>query len=111
MSQDFEKFIKSQDLKEPSENLDDRVLALFDEPAQFQSVKKFPWQKFVMYAVAAMLFLSIGVTEIISSNTTHDEGETVGEVDQPSSSVVVPTVRVSNDRKLKDGRMTRPSNK
>ena len=97
MSDDFEDYLRSQTLKEPSADLDDRVLSLFDVKEENQ-IKAFPWQKFATYAVAAMLFLSIGVTEFIQRSQEQNNST----VQTPSenhfsndSSIAVPTMKVS----------------
>ena len=98
MSQDFEDFMKSQALKEPSADLDKRVLGLFDQQEELPEVKVFPWRKFATYAVAAMLFLAVGITELVQRyGADADSGAiTKAPVSQGStSSAAVPTVNVS----------------
>ena len=97
MSEDFESYLRSQTLKEPSAEMDDKVLSLFDE--QQTEIKQFPWQKFATYAVAAMLFLSIGVAELIQ-RANSDSGTTALQNFSNGSSTAVPTMKVSTDQNL-----------
>ncbi|MCM8531577.1 MAG: hypothetical protein NE330_10490 [Lentisphaeraceae bacterium] len=85
--------MKSQSLKEPSADLDDRVMALFEEKQVLPEVKSFPWQKVATYAVAAMLFLAIGVTEFIERSKLSNSPSLVeDEVTSPT----VPVIRVNS---------------
>ena len=100
MSDDFEDYLKNQSLKEPSAELDDRVLGLFDNNTP--EVKVFPWQKFTTYAVAAILFLAIGVTELMQRYT---DGGNPSTVQTPANqnftngtSATVPTMKVSTSK-------------
>ena len=93
MSENFEDYLRSQTLKQPSAGLDDKILSLFDEN-EAPEVKEFPWQKFLTYAVAAMLFLSVGVAEVIQ-RTNAPDNSTVQTAPVSDSSVVVPTIKVS----------------
>lgn len=94
MSENFEDYLRSQSLKQPSAELDDKILGLFDTQEAPQ-VKEFPWQKFVTYAVAAMLFLSVGVTEVIQRTNAPDNSTVQTAPTQNDSSVAVPTINVS----------------
>ena len=105
MSDELEEIIKSMPLKEPSSALDDRINAIFqqeqpvEEPQELPPVKAFPWQKVLTYAVAAMLFLSIGITELMrrSNNTTPDVN-TITQNDKDDNSKAVETLKVSTSR-------------
>ena len=105
MSDELEEIIKSMPLKEPSSALDDRINAIFqqeqpvEEPQELPPVKAFPWQKFLTYAVAAMLFLSIGITELMrrSNNTTPDVN-TITQNDKVDNSKAVETLKVSTSQ-------------
>ncbi|MCM8536183.1 MAG: hypothetical protein NE334_09630 [Lentisphaeraceae bacterium] len=93
MSEDFEDYLKSQSLKKPSADLDDRVMSLFESKQELPEVKPFPWQKFASYAVAAMLFLAIGVTEFIERSKLNDSPALVeDEVSAPA----VPVMKVNS---------------
>ena len=89
MSDNFEDYLRSQKLKQPSAELDDKVLSLFDNQEEMPEIKEFPWQKFVTYAVAAMLFLAIGVTEFIQRSNAPDNSTVQTEPLQNDSSVGV----------------------
>jgi len=109
MSEDFENYLRSQTLKEPSADLDDRVLGLFDEQKPIE-VKAFPWQKFATYAVAAMLFLSIGVAELIQ-RANSDSGNLIRQNFSNGSSTAVPTMKVSTHQDLsKDEKLRKTNN-
>lgn len=93
MSEDFEEYVRSQSLKKPSADLDDRVMALFDQKQALPEVKSFPWQKVVTYAVAAMLFLAIGVTEFIERSKLSSSPALV---EDESSVPAVPVMKVNS---------------
>lgn len=69
MSDEFEEMLKTLPLKEPSSELDDKIAAIIaGEGAASPEVKTFNFSKFLTYAVAAGLFIAIGVTEIVRRN-------------------------------------------
>ena len=107
MSENFESYLRSQTLKEPSAELDGKVLSLFDEQKATE-IKTFPWQKFATYAVAAMLFLSIGVTELLQ-RASSESGSSVQQNLSNGSSTVVPTIKVNTSKDLSKDEKLRKS--
>ena len=98
MSEELEKLISAQTLKQPSKELDDKILALLNQPEE-PPVKAFPWSKVISYSAAALLFLSIGITEFIVKPSRVNEVSGSEEIQkQPNSEplkVVSPTLKVS----------------
>ena len=66
MSDEFEDMLKTMPLKEPSSELDDKIFSIIqDEAPETPEPVMFNFKKFLTYAVAALLFIAIGVTEMI----------------------------------------------
>ena len=69
MSDEFEEMLKTLPLKESSSELDDKIAAIIEnESAVLSEPKQFNFSKFLTYAVAAGLFIAIGVTELLRRN-------------------------------------------
>lgn len=66
MSDEFENMLKTLPLKQPSSELDDKIEAIISNPAAHSPKPvEFNFARFLTYAVAALLFVAIGVTEIV----------------------------------------------
>ena len=70
MSDEFEEMLKTLPLKEPSSELDDSILNIISkEGSDMPEPIPFNYRKLLTYAVAASLFLAIGVTELLRKNS------------------------------------------
>jgi len=74
MSDEFEEMLKTLPLKEPSSKLDDKIASIISsEETSTPEPKKVNFRKFLTYAVAASLFMAIGITELVrKSNKSVD---------------------------------------
>ena len=124
MSNELEDLIKSLPVKEPSEQLDLKIENIIkkqsvDQTDSANAVKLFPWRKVVMYGVAALLFLSIGVAELYkrAKSSIPEITEKDKSVDSDSEAVDSLTVSTSQSTgnllkgdiiELDDGTLVRP---
>ena len=105
MSEEMEKILSKQVLKQPSEKLDKSILAMLEVVEEAAPVIKFPWQKFFTYAAADMLFLSMGIHRYLTdsqSNDSHEIAQPLNytSIPQNKGSIHEPTLNVSTTNNL-----------
>ena len=126
MSEELEDIIKSLPLKEPSGSLDSRIEEILKqepkaeaESEEIPEVKPFPWQKVVMYSVAALLFMSIGIAELVKRSGSSDAPVEIVDNPPVNDGKAVDTFTVSTKQsegkvlrgnviELEDGTLVRP---
>lgn len=122
MSDEFENMLKTLPLKEPSSELDDKILSIIDsEGTVLSEPKTFNFKKFLTYAVAASLFIAIGVTEILRRNkqpetlaVTRSSAEKISKPVKAQTAIKVSTSESSDDFirgevfELDNGSLVRP---
>ncbi|MCM8528061.1 MAG: hypothetical protein NE327_16180 [Lentisphaeraceae bacterium] len=69
MSDEFENMLKDLPLKEPSNELDNKISSIISSEGRSAEPISFNFKKFLTYAVAASLFLAIGVTEMLRKDS------------------------------------------
>ena len=123
MSDEFEEMLKTLPLKEPSSELDDKIFNIIaNEGSVSPEPKKVNFNKFLTYAVAAGLFIAIGVTELVRRNSQPVDNTVVDNVPaenknqavKADKAITVSTSESSDDFlrgevfELENGQLVRP---